>query len=61
MRGINVTGTREAIVTEIKDTIGKAFGEDGKRVRRNVEMMRDTLRVDYNEGARDVLLRFLEA
>ena len=37
--GYKPTGTPEAVRAELKDVLGKAFGEDGKRKRANVEKL----------------------
>lgn len=61
MRGVAVTGTSEAIIAEVKDIMAKAFGEDGARVRRNVEMMRKALRAEHKKEAKEALLSFIES
>jgi hypothetical protein len=49
-RGVQAKGTPEAVVAEVKDMLRRARGEEGARKRRNAEVMRDKLRMAWEEG-----------
>ncbi|KAK4687104.1 hypothetical protein P7C73_g3015, partial [Tremellales sp. Uapishka_1] len=58
-RGVEVIGTRDAIVAEFKDVIGSAFGQEGAEIRANVAAMSQAMRQDKNGSAREVLKQFV--
>ena len=48
--GKTPTGTPEAVRAETRDTLEKAFGEDGARKRMNVKKLKERFDVAWNEG-----------
>lgn len=49
-RGVQPTGTIEAIAAEARSTLQKARGADGERKRRNAESVRDKWKDEWEEG-----------
>ena len=49
-RGVNPTGTVEAVAAEARNILQKALGIDGGRKRRNAESLRDKWRETWEEG-----------
>jgi len=61
-RGVNITGTKEAIAREFKDVVSKAFaGEKGRQIRANVEAMRKALKGEHDGAAKERFLDFIRA
>ena len=48
-RGVQPTGTLDAIVSEARAVLQSARGDEGKRKRRNAEVMRDKLKKAWEE------------
>jgi hypothetical protein len=49
-RGTQAKGTPEALVAEVKDVLQRARGEEGARKRRNAEVIKNKLRMTWEEG-----------
>ena len=48
--GFTPTGTLDAVRAEARDALGKAFGEDGKEKRRNMEALQGKVLAEWDEG-----------
>lgn len=49
-RGVQPTGTPEAIAKEIRTVLTEAFGDDGEEKRRNIEVLWDNMSDLWMEG-----------
>jgi hypothetical protein len=49
-RGVQPTGTDEAIAAEVRRTLQNTRGSEGERKRRNAESIRDKWRESWEEG-----------
>ena len=60
-RGVQPTGTIEAVTAEARSVLGRARGPEGERKRRNAEAMRYKWKNEWEEGgdALNNLRRFL--
>lgn len=61
-RGLHPKGTVEALLEEIKTHLKNAFGEDGKRKRENIQVLKDKLRASLEKGGDSTvnLAKFVE-
>ncbi|KAF8227378.1 UDP-Glycosyltransferase/glycogen phosphorylase, partial [Tricholoma matsutake] len=60
-RGVQATGTPDAVASEARHVLQSARGEEGKKKRRNAEVLRDNLRKAWEEDGEGMinLRRFL--
>ena len=49
-RGVTPTGTDSAVATEVRTIIRNARGSEGKKKRRNAELIKDKWRKEWEEG-----------
>lgn len=49
-RGVQPTGTVEAVAAEARQVLQRAKGEEGQRKRKNAELIRDNLKAAWEEG-----------
>lgn len=59
MRGVNPTGEKGAVASEFRDVLSRAWGEEGKTIRRNVEEMSRALREERDGAAKDAIAEFV--
>lgn len=49
-RGITPKGTLEALEEEVRTILQKAFGEDGRQKRENIQQLKEKIKAELREG-----------